>query len=230
MKLPLNLYRILEPHIVISWASIFELISSSIKVCCTSFSDQVFFLTFVKNLTNSQSSTWKTTKCSNNSDLSFFSPVNHWKKGKRKVQRVPQSQTAALPRSQEEEETNKRTESTKISSLFPKRGNRNTKRTKLESWGRGIRKVIVKCKLWHFEIITPLNECTGRLSRVSTRHKHNRCGMQKKVREKSRECHNHKPQPFPDPKRKRKRTNTRKALRLALSSPSEVIAILKRLN
>ena len=29
----------------------------------------------------------------------------------------------------------------------------------------------------------------------------------KKVREKSRECHNHKPQPFPDPKRKRKPTN-----------------------
>ena len=28
-----------------------------------------------------------------------------------------------------------------------------------------------------FEIITPLNECTGRLSRVSTRHKHNRRGM-----------------------------------------------------
>ena len=59
------------------------------------------------------------------------------KKGKRKVQGVPQSQTAALPRHQEEEETtnlnkqkpNKRTKSTKISSLFPKRGNRNTKRT-----------------------------------------------------------------------------------------------------
>ena len=55
----------------------------------------------------------------------------------RKVQGVPQSQTAALPRPQEEEETdkpnkhkpNKRTKSTKISSLFPKRGNRNTKRT-----------------------------------------------------------------------------------------------------
>ena len=47
----------------------------------------------------------------------------------------------------------------------------------------------------------------------------------KKVREKSRECHNYKPQPFPDPKRKRKPTNltnVRKALRLALSSPSEV--------
>ena len=57
------------------------------------------------------------------------------KKGKRKVQGVPQSQTAALPRHQEEEEnpnkhkSNKRTKSKKISSLFPKRGNRNTKRT-----------------------------------------------------------------------------------------------------
>ena len=58
----------------------------------------------------------------------------------------------------------------------------------------------------------------------------------KKVREKSRKCHNYKPQPFPDTKRKRKpkktstnRTNERKALRLALSSPREVIAILKGL-
>ena len=32
----------------------------------------------------------------------------------------------------------------------------------------------------------------------------------KKVREKSRECHNHKPQPFLDPKRKRKPTNLNK--------------------
>ena len=32
----------------------------------------------------------------------------------------------------------------------------------------------------------------------------------KKVREKSRECHNHKPQPFPDPNRKRKPTNLNK--------------------
>ena len=32
----------------------------------------------------------------------------------------------------------------------------------------------------------------------------------KKVRQKSRECHNHKPQPFPDPKRKRKPTNLNK--------------------
>ena len=34
--------------------------------------------------------------------------------------------------------------------------------------------------------------------------------LEKKVREKSRECHNHKPQPFPDPKRKRKPTNLNK--------------------
>ena len=34
--------------------------------------------------------------------------------------------------------------------------------------------------------------------------------LAEKVREKSRECHNHKPQPFPDPKRKRKPTNLNK--------------------
>ena len=34
--------------------------------------------------------------------------------------------------------------------------------------------------------------------------------LQKKVREKSRDCHNHKPQPFPDPKRKRNPTNPNK--------------------
>ena len=38
---------------------------------------------------------------------------------------------------------------------------------------------------------------------------YNKC-ISKKVREKSRECHNHKPQPFPDPKRKRKPTNLNK--------------------
>ena len=60
----------------------------------------------------------------------------HARKGKRKVQGVPQSQTAAIARHQKEEETdnpntrksNKRMKSTKISSLFPKRGNRNAKR------------------------------------------------------------------------------------------------------
>ena len=58
------------------------------------------------------------------------------KKGKRKVQGVPQSQTAALSRHQEEEEakpnkhkSNKRTKNTKTSSLLLKRGNRNVKKT-----------------------------------------------------------------------------------------------------
>ena len=61
----------------------------------------------------------------------------HARKGKRKVQDVPQSQNAAIARHQEEEETdkpnkrksNKRTKSTKICSPFPKRGNHNAKRT-----------------------------------------------------------------------------------------------------
>ena len=59
------------------------------------------------------------------------------KKGKRKVQGVPQSEAAAHPRQEGEVETDKktkqaqieRTKSTKISSLIPKRGNRNAKRT-----------------------------------------------------------------------------------------------------
>ena len=42
------------------------------------------------------------------------------------------------------------------------------------------------CKVQNLalEIITLLNECTGRLSRVSTRHKHNRRNMQKKGKRK----------------------------------------------
>ena len=59
-------------------------------------------------------------------------------KGKRKVQGVTQSETAALARHQEEKETDetkqaqietKRTKSSKISSLFPMLGNHNAKRT-----------------------------------------------------------------------------------------------------
>ena len=63
---------------------------------------------------------------------------NH-KKGKRKFQGVPQSQKKVRKKSREchnhkppnlnKHKPNKRTKSTKISSLFPKRGNRNTKRT-----------------------------------------------------------------------------------------------------
>ena len=60
------------------------------------------------------------------------------KKVKEKSRECHNHKPAALPRPQEEEKKttnpnkqrpNKRTKSTKISSLFPKRGNRNTKRT-----------------------------------------------------------------------------------------------------
>ena len=59
------------------------------------------------------------------------------KKGKRKVQGVPQSQPQPFPDPKRKRKPtnlnkhkpNKRTKSTKISSLFSKRGNRNTKRT-----------------------------------------------------------------------------------------------------
>ena len=102
------------------------------------------------------------------------------KKGKRKVQGVPQSQTAALPRPQEEEETDKSKQAqteqtykrTKISSLFPKRGNRNTKRTEKhknkmthgktynksphrinhkETIGTASTLTFISCILWHFK-------------------------------------------------------------------------------
>ena len=48
--------------------------------------------------------------------------------------------------------------------------------------------------------------------------------QKKKVREKSRKCNNHNRQI----QTSTNRTNVRKALRLALSCPSEVIAIAKR--
>ena len=76
-------------------------------------------------------------------DLEHFVLRRVNKKGKRDVQGMSQSQTAALPGYQEEEGTDKtkqaqieekkkkkkRTKSTKTSSLFPKRGNCNAKRT-----------------------------------------------------------------------------------------------------
>ena len=92
---------------------------------------------------------------------------------------------------------NKRTKRTKISSLFPKRGNRNTKRTEKH-----------KNKMTYGKTY---NKSPRRINHKATKSKTNtgttaleRSVEQKKVREKSRECHNHKPQPFQDPKRKRK--------------------------
>ena len=63
--------------------------------------------------------------------------VAGYKKGKRKVQGVPQSQAAAFPRHQEEKETDKTKQvqieqtykNTKINSLFPKLDNHNAKST-----------------------------------------------------------------------------------------------------
>ena len=49
----------------------------------------------------------------------LFKSHNNSKKGKRKVQGVPQSQTAALPRHQEEEETDK-TKQTQIKQTYEK--------------------------------------------------------------------------------------------------------------
>ena len=64
----------------------------------------------------------------------IFSPPTRWSQ---RIKEKPQSQVAANPWCQEVEEkdtnqhaqNNKRTKSTQPSSLFPKRGNRNAKRT-----------------------------------------------------------------------------------------------------
>ena len=61
------------------------------------------------------------------------------KKGKRKVQGVPQLQAAALPRHKEEEETDK-TKQAQIEQKYEKRGNCNAKRTKKH------KKKIIQCK------------------------------------------------------------------------------------
>ena len=73
---------------------------------------------------------WISISCKNSFDTC--------RKVNRKIQGVPQSQTAANPRHQEEEiewlkltrtkQINKCTRSTQISSLFPKRGDHNAKR------------------------------------------------------------------------------------------------------
>ena len=47
----------------------------------------------------------------------------------------------------------------------------------------------------------------------------------KKVREKSRECHNHIPQPFPDPKRKRRPTNPNKPKSNKRTKSTKIISL-----
>ena len=52
---------------------------------------------------------------------------------------------------------------------------------------------------------------SSRVTYSNTRNKLLTTKLLKKVREKSRECHNHKPQPFPVTKRKRKQTKPNKS-------------------
>ena len=52
--------------------------------------------------------------------------------------------------------------------------------------------------------------------------------MAKKVREKSRECHNHKPQPFLDPKRKRKPTNLNKHKSNKRTKSTKIISLFPK--
>ena len=52
--------------------------------------------------------------------------------------------------------------------------------------------------------------------------------FKKKVREKSRECHNHKPQPFPDPKRKRKPTNLNKHKRNKRTKSTKISSLFPK--
>ena len=103
--------------------------------------------------------------------------TTHWLKFYEEA--VIESQTAALPRHQEEEET-------------------STNQT-------NVRKALRLALSSPSEVIAMLKGLKN------TRTKwHNVRYKTKKVIEKSRECHNHKPQPFPDPKRKRKPTNLNK--------------------
>ena len=50
----------------------------------------------------------------------------------------------------------------------------------------------------------------------------------KKVREKSRECHNHKPQPIPDMKRKRKQTKPNKRISKKRTKSTTIISLFPK--
>ena len=82
-------------------------------------------------------------------------------------------------------------------------------RTRFESqpFSQSIFLRVVQLKTWN-DSTTPLL-CGGQIT-LSKNAESCPLAIPKKVREKSRECHNHNPQPFPDPKRKRKPTNLNK--------------------
>ena len=60
----------------------------------------------------------------------------------------------------------------------------------------------------HYDLVNPYDVAVFSLISDGFATTKPQTGFLKKVREKSRECHNHKPQPFPD--RKRKPTNPNK--------------------
>ena len=64
--------------------------------------------------------------------------------------------------------------------------------------------------MWRLMLVCTVNSNRKESNDSESIQLHNTFRPKKRVREKSRECHNHKPQPFPDPKRKRKSTNPNK--------------------
>ena len=64
--------------------------------------------------------------------------------------------------------------------------------------------------LWENDVIPTREQRSLVRQQLAEKHAKLLLKKKKKVREKSRECHNHKPQPFSDPKRKRKPTNLNK--------------------
>ena len=137
---------------------------------------------------------------------------------------MPQSQTAALPdpkrkrkpTNPNKHKSNKRTKSTKISSLFPKRGNRNTKRTEKHknkmTHGKTYNKsprfyqYFLRSGLWAWWAKLAYQVMLTIRGRLITPFVLGSIKGKRKVQGVPQS----KPQPFPDPKRKRKPTTLNK--------------------
>ena len=61
-------------------------------------------------------------------------------------------------------------------------------------------------------------------------NKKNKTSYRKKVREKSRECHNHKPHPIPDTKRKRKQTKPNKCKSNKHTKSTKISSLFPKLD
>ena len=123
-------------------------------------------------------------------------------------QPFPDPKRKGKPTNLNKHKPNKRTKSTKISSLFPKRGNQNTKRTEKH-----------KNKMTHGKTY---NKSPRRINHKATRSKTNTgttalersveqtTGGIKALLQQANFILGHKPQPFPNTKRKRKHTKPNK--------------------